>query len=300
MARNSLRKKLADEVKAAYARMNELSGGSLGIVVKAVQHFSETRAPEAAAGMAYYAVFSLFPLLLVLVATGSLALEREQVYEQTIRFVEQALPTSRDLVERNIQQVLQLRGTVGIIGLLGSLWSASGVFAILTRNINLAWPQAEPRNTLEMRLLALGMVIILVILLILSLFSEAALALLPRLQVPVWGDVSIYATPVWAVVSRFVPWLFTFLLFLSLYRWVPNTHVKWSGVLWGALVAAAAWEIAAGVFAWYLHSGLARYRLVYGSLGAVVALMFWIYLSSLITLFGAHLSAAICRESENE
>jgi membrane protein len=82
-------------------------------------------------------------------------------------------------------------------------------------------------------------------------------------------------------------------MFLSLYRWVPNTKVGWSGPLVGAFLAAFAWEVAASVFAWYLGSGLVQYELIYGSLGTVVALMLWIYIGSLITLFGAHLGAAV-------
>ena len=61
----------------------------------------------------------------------------------------------------------------------------------------------------------------------------------------------------------------------------------------GAAVAAVGWELANGAFKWYLTSGLARYQLVYGSLGALIALMLWIYISSIIVLFGAHLSATI-------
>jgi len=86
---------------------------------------------------------------------------------------------------------------------------------------------------------------------------------------------------------------------VSLYRWIPNTEVKWSQAFWGALVATLGWEIATQTFTWYLTSGMARYQLVYGSLGTVVALMFWIYLSSLITFYGAHLSAAVTQHSKN-
>jgi membrane protein len=102
----------------------------------------------------------------------------------------------------------------------------------------------------------------------------------------------------WAIGSTLVPWLFVFLLFLSLYRWVPNEHVSWSAAFWAALVVAAAWQIGARAFAWYVGSGLARYQLVYGSLGAIVALMAWIYLGSWLTFFGAHLGAALTRHQE--
>jgi membrane protein len=111
--------------------------------------------------------------------------------------------------------------------------------------------------------------------------------------VPLLGGIDIYDTFGWAMLTRLVPWLLVFLMFQSLYRWVPRTEVKWSEAFWGALFAATAWEIGKSIFGWFLSSGLASYQLVYGSLGAVVALMLWIYLSSVITLLGAHLSAAI-------
>ena len=84
-------------------------------------------------------------------------------------------------------------------------------------------------------------------------------------------------------------------MFLNLYRWAPHTKVKWSQAMWGAVVATLAWQLAASAFAWFVRSGLAQYQLIYGSLGTVVALMLWIYLCSWITLFGAHLSAAVAQ-----
>jgi membrane protein len=193
-----------DEVKTIYRRANDLSGGSLGILRETFQRFNEARASEAAAGMAYYALFSLFPLLLALVAAGSFFLESERAYREVVDLVTQAIPVSRGLIERNIRRVLELRGTVGIVGLIGLLWSATGVFTILANHINRAWPEAEMRSFLEKRLVALGMVGALAGLLVLSLFSTAVLNLLPRLQVPLWGGLSVYETPLWAIISKLV------------------------------------------------------------------------------------------------
>jgi membrane protein len=288
---------VADRIKCYYRWANERTGGALGILRRAIQSFNDARAAQAAASLAYYAIFSLFPLLLALVAAGSFILESEQVYQTVIETVTEALPNSEELIKRNVDQVLKLRGPVGLIGLVSLLWSGTGVFAVLAYNINQAWPRAGSRNLLEKRLIALGMVVVLVILLTLSIASTAATSLLPRLDVPLWGGLSVYDTPLWSIVSGAIPWLFTFLLFVSLYRWIPNTEVKWSQAFWGALVATLGWEIATQAFTWYLTSGTARYQLVYGSLGTVVALMFWIYLSSLITLFGAHVSAALASRS---
>lgn len=285
------------KAEALYRRANDLSGGTLAIVRHAFSSFGEAQAAGAAASVAYYALFSLFPLLLALAAAGSFVLEDEQAYQETIELVSNAIPVSQELIRQNVRSVLQSRGAVGFVGLLGLVWSATGVFTNLARNINRAWSQAEQLGFLRGRLVALAMVGVLAALLILSVLSTAARDLLPRLHVPLWGSVSAYESVLWPLLSGFVPWLFSFGMFLALYRWVPNTAVPWPAALWGAGVAALLWEVAKRGFAWYLDAGLARYSLVYGSLGAVVALMFWLYLSAWITFFGAHLAAAVaCSE----
>jgi membrane protein len=291
------KKRCKDRIQAVYRRADQVSGGVLGIVKETVEGFGDARGSEAAAGMAYYTLFSLFPLLLALVAAGSYFLDRQSVFQQVVDLVATAFPISQDLIEQNLQQVLALRGAVGLTGLGVALWSASGAFALLTRNINRAWTTAPPRGFLESRLVALAMVGTLAVLLVISLLTSTALNILSRLEVPLLNIQSLYGTPLWTVLSNLVPWLFTFLLFLALYRWVPNAEVKWSAAFWAALVVAVAWGLAANTFAWYIGSGLARYRIVYGSLGTVVALLFWIYVSGWIIIFGAHMSAAIARHA---
>jgi membrane protein len=261
---------------------------------RAIQTFTDNRAIEAAASIAYYALFSLFPLLILIIAFGTTILRNEQTVNLILDYTATVLPTAQDLVKGNIEQVLALRGTVGVFAAFGLLWSATSVFNTLARNINLAWHGAKQRNFFKSRLVALGMFFTLAALPILSLISTTLFSLLPWLDFneQAWGG-SIYDTFLWEVSTRLIPWFFIFVMFLGLYRWVPNTEVRWSEAIWGAFVAASGWEIAKFGFTWFLSSGLARYQLVYGSLGTVVALMLWIYLSSVVILFGAHLSGAV-------
>ena len=107
------------------------------------------------------------------------------------------------------------------------------------------------------------------------------------------ANVPFYDLSLWRLVSAVASWLTVFMLFFALYRWVPTTFVRWRAAFWAAMFATISWQIATAGFAWYLTSGFGSYQLVYGSLGAVVAWLFLIYLISMITLFGAHLSAAI-------
>jgi len=284
---------LADAVQIAIRWISSFVGRSLKVLWNALGSFTNARGPEAAAGLAYYAFFSLFPLLLSVVVAGSFILESEQAHLRVVEFVIEAFPVSRGVIESNLRRVLELRGPVGLVGLIGLTWSASSVFTTLVRNINLAWSEAEPRNVFQERLAAFGIVGILTVPLLLSFLSSTILSLLAGLRVPLWEGVAVYDTALWAIASDFLPWLVTFLVFLSLYRWVPNTAVKWSAAMRGAVVATFLWEVAARAFAWYLGSGLVHYEFIYGSLGTVVTLMLWIYISGWIALFGAHLSAAI-------
>jgi len=183
------------------------------------------------------------------------------------------------------------------MGMIGLLWSATSFFTTLAYHIDRAWVESELRGYLRRRLQALIMVSILAGLFVLSLIATASLDILRHFSQSLWGGFSIVEDPLWPLLSGFLPFLFIFFMLLGLYRWVPNTGVRLSEAIIAALAASIGMEVTTSAFSWYLHSGMVRYQLIYGSLGAVVALMLWIYLNSLITLFGAHLSAAIAQQT---
>lgn len=282
-------------IKSNYRRADQLSRGSLGILVYAVRSFTEANAAQAAASIAYYALFSLFPLLIFLVTIASSFLQGEQVIQQILGFVAATLPPAEELIAQNIERILTQRGTMNLIAGVGLLWAATGVFAGLTRNINKAWHTARPSNFLRSRLVGLIIVALLFVMLMLSLLSTTLFNLLPSVDVTgsLWDQISLYETFTWQLASRLVPWFFTFVLCLGVYRWIPTIKVGWLEVSIGAALVATAGEITKAGFTWYVSSGLAQYDLVYGSLGTIIVVMLSIYIGSIILLFGAHLSAAI-------
>jgi membrane protein len=277
-------------------KIDHRTGGLLRIIKLAVERFNEGEVPEAAASIAYYAFFSLFPLLLVLISIGSFALESETVQEEIFQVIFEIVPVPADFIQTAIEQVLAQRGAVGVVGLIGLLWSASSAFTVLVKHINQAWPKASSRRPLIRRVLGLGMTLILVVLFALWFASNTVLDMAPRFVVSYGVSADIFNTFGWRLLASFVPFLIIVFLFMGLYWRVPNQSVRWTSALWGALVAALGWELAATIFNWYVSSDLARFTLVYGSLGAIVAFMIWIYISGLIALFGAYLTAAIERD----
>jgi membrane protein len=280
---------ISRQLRKFYEKTNQFSGNRLDILKTTFATFTDTHASQAAASLAYYAIFSLFPLLLVLVAGGSYVLDREEAYVIVTRLVQNALPVSTQIINENLSQVVEARDAVGIIGLLALLWSASGFFTVLALNINLAWPGAVQRSFLAKRLVGLGMIAGLVLLFILSVIMEGMTNLIPFSATDIASNADL---DLWRMFSSLGSWLTIFLMYLALYRWVPTVPVRWEASLWSALTASLAWKLVTSGFSWYLQS-FGRYQLVYGSLGTIVAWLFLIFIMSLITLFGAHLSAAI-------
>jgi membrane protein len=117
--------------------------------------------------------------------------------------------------------------------------------------------------------------------------------LVSELSLPFLGNLSFADLQAWTLIASLFSWVIPFVLFLGLYRWVPNTKVTWQAALFSAMVITLLLRFTSNGFNWYLSSGLTNYELVYGSLSAIVILLFWIYINSLIIFFGANLCAAI-------
>ena len=277
-------------VKDFYENINHISGDRLRILQTAIQTFTEKQAGQASAGLAYYTFFSIFPLMLAFIAGGSYFLDSHQVFNTVTQFIQQALPISRQVINENLEEILQERGAAGIVSFLILLWSASGMFTNLAYNINLAWPRARRRNFLQNRLVGLWMIVGLIGLIALSIALSWLSARLPFID---FENDSPSGLLVLRIISALGSWLMIFLVFLTLYRWIPTLRVRWRSTFWAALIASLAWKGVTTGFSWYLGSSFGQYQLVYGSLGAIVAFLFLIYIISWITLFGAHLSAAI-------
>ncbi len=272
--------------------MDDFSGGSVEILRVAIQRFTAERGPEASAGMAYYTLFSIFPLLLVLIVIGSYFVDRTVVQNQILNILQGVIPGIEEVIIGNIEQVLQLRGAVTFFALISLTWSATSVFNILAKNINRAFPKAAVPDFLKNRLMGFFVILLLVILMLLSFGVSTLSGLIPAIKVP-FNEMYLHETFVWQIGAFLVPLGFNFLMFWALYYWVPTVKVNRKASILGALIVAVAWELVNNAFTWYLSSGFSQYQLVYGSLGMIVALLFWLYLTATIMLMGAHLTASI-------
>ncbi|MFO8037497.1 MAG: YihY/virulence factor BrkB family protein [Anaerolineales bacterium] len=260
---------------------------------RAVHNFQRQEASRAAAGMTYYFLFSLSPLLIVMVTVASYFVAGTQVNTQIKNLMTSVIPVSQSIVERNIQRIMEVRNSIGVIGSIGFLWSASNAFSILVDNINRAWPETERRSFVQKRLLGLTMVGVIIVLLILLMLSSTVFDLIDKIDLSFTHNPQIAELNLVSLIADAISWVSPFLFFLSLYLLLPRTRVNLIAGLISAIFITCIWKGASFGFNWYLSSGLARYQFVYGSLSAIVVLLFWIYLSSLIIFFGAHLCKSL-------
>lgn len=280
-------------LRKLYLVLNKYSGGALGVLRHCLTNFSIARAPEASAALSYYAIFSIFPILLVIVTVASFFVEQEVVRFQLLDIITQVMPISTVTVNEYIDAVLQARGAVTLFALLSLLWSASNVFDRTILNINRAFPQGQRPGFFQSRAMALAMLLALFVLFVLSLGIDALIEVVPALDFKIMGT-PLTQTTLWGWLAILLPLLMKFLLFLGVYTWVPRSvHLHPRARVVGSLVAAVLWDLVTYLLTWSIASGFTDYKLVYGSLGSIIALLFWLYLSAYILFFGAHLVNAI-------
>lgn len=239
------------------------------------------------AALAYQGLFSLFPLLLFLIFLGSQVLTSINVRARLDAFLLEVIPSSDsfNFLQRIIDQTIDLRGSLGLIGILGLLWTSSALFTNLSSSLNVIWGSPW-RSVLRRRLLAVGAVLILGTLFLLAIVLSA-LPALPFLN---------SSHPLLRALDLGLGFGLEVLLFWLVYRWLPTARVRSRTALAGAVLAGVLWEAAQAAFRWYLTSGLANYGALYGTLASVIALTLWAYVTGLILFLGAEFAAALQRE----
>ncbi|GAG39080.1 unnamed protein product [marine sediment metagenome] len=180
--------------------------------------------------------------------------------------------------------------SLSIVGLLGLALSASALFGAIRTSLNIAWDIETSRHFVKQKLLDLGMVAGVGVFFLLSIGTTALLRTTQEASSDILGPLSSNTAVFWRTIPYLMPAIFSFGAFMVLYRFVPNAPIKVGDVWPGALIAAIFFEIIKNGFSFYL-ANFGRYDVIYGSLGAVVALLFWMYLSAVVLLFGAEVAS---------
>jgi len=278
--------KLWQQALISVHRLNECTHGWLGMLTGTAREVLKPNSAITAAAIAYFALFSLFPLILLSISIASFnfgLLMDQQFIVQELEFIAPALG---QLLGKNIDEIIRARGPVTGIALVGLIWSASTIFYTLTQTLNGIWGNKLNRPVWKRRGLAIIFVLTFVgPALFLASFASSLIAnlrtWLPDQFIPIGGALSIV-----------VAILLDIALFMAIYIMLPHGASTWREILPGAIGAGLLWELAKKAFLFFVSTYISISNLVYGSVAAIFAFLVWAYLSGLIFLFGAFLSVA--------
>lgn len=268
------------------SHLNQRTHGWLGIVAGAVKETLNPDSAITAAAIAYFALFSLFPLMLLSISIASFTLgplTDQQLIVQKLEFIAPALG---QLLGQNIDEIIKARGPVSGVALIGLLWSASTIFYTLTQTLSDIWGKKRSRSIWKRR----GVSILFVMTFVGPALFLASFASSMMANLRTWLPHPIL--PIASGLSFVVAILLDVTLFMVLYRMLPHGASTWREILPGAVGAGVLWELAKKAFLFFVSTYLSASNLVYGSIAAMIAFLAWAYLSGLIFLFGAILSVA--------
>jgi membrane protein len=251
------------------------------------------------ASLAYYALFSLFPLTLLAVAVfGFLLGDDPATRERILATIDPGSPGARAMLEetlKSMQEHHSARGIGAVVGFVTLVFGASGVFGELDTSFNKIWRvPVKPMPLMKAivaevkdKALSFLLVVFACVLLLASLATSTALTALGDSTESVLGHVPLFAWA-WKLAELAVGFAFLTLVFAAMFRVLPRTRVAWRDVFPGAIMTAILFTVLKLLLAWYLgHVG--SYA-AYGAVGGVLALLTWIYVSSLVIFFGAEIT----------
>jgi membrane protein len=267
-------------------QFDQRTHGWLGVLVGAAQQALKPDSAITAAAIAYFAIFSLFPLTLLSIGIASFSLGPLMDQHLVVQKLEFIAPALGQLLGKNIDEIIRARGPVTIVALGSLIWSASTMFFVLTGTLNEIWGIKRSRPVWKRRGLAILFVLAFVgPILFLASFADSVITnlvtWLPAPIIQIVGGASL----VLAI-------LLNVALFMVLYLMLPHATSSWREILPGALGAGLLWELAKKAFLLFISTYISFSNLIYGSVAAIIAILTWAYLSSLIFLFGAYVSAA--------
>ena len=258
------------------------------------------------ATIAYYAIFSLPALLVIIVATAGMIFGEKAVNGQIYTQVSRVMGADTGA---QIQSIVEKAGHshnsvwAAILGIITLLFGATGVFAQLQQSLNLIWEvKAKPAKTqksiwlfVRTRLFSFGLIISTGFLLLISLVVDSALAAVSNYLRSVWPTGTV---PIFHAIDIILSLGMICVLFALMFKWLPDVKTKWKYIWSGAFLTAALFTL--GRYGMGLYFGKAQPESTYGAAGSVVLILLWVSYSSMILFFGAEFTRATTLYYEGE
>lgn len=247
------------------------------------------------AQLAYFFLLSLFPFLLFLITLiAYLPLTQEDVLGTISEF---APGESVAIIEESLNQIIeQKNGGLLSFGVIATLWSASNGINSIVRAFNRAYGVEETRSFFASRLMAIFLTIAMVFIIVLALLLPVFGREIGLLISSHFGLSTEFLT-LWNTLRWFLSAIILFIVFTALYFFAPNKHLHIKDGIPGAFAATIGWILVSLAFSYYVGN-IANYSATYGSIGGIIVLMIWFYLSGMILIFGGELNAMLYKRKK--
>ena len=265
------------------------------VVIRAtIRRFSDEEGMHLAAGLAFYAFLSLFPLALLIISVFGFFFDPEEVTSWLIDLFGEQTPVSEDFLRDTVEAAAAVRGPIGILGLLGLILSSTLVFGAVMRSINRAWGLmgTGSRRFLRRKLWEFALLVGVASLFLLAVGATTFLEILGERPFPGTEFRLAADNAFWRFFVGLIPLGATAGILLLLYKFIPATEVRWRDVWLPSLLGAAAFKLTNNLLGWYIRS-VGYYNAVYGPLTSVIILLLWIYVGANILIFGAALCSVL-------
>lgn len=260
-----------------------------------LQHIQKSDVTALGAQLAFFFLLSLFPLLIFMVTLlPYLNLPEDQIFQ----FLRNYAPADvYALIESTLTEVLQNRnGGLLSLGLLGTIWSASNGVNAIVKSLNKSYGLEETRPFFIVRGLSVVFTILIIVLFVIALVLPVFGEQIGILLFSFLGLDEMFLL-VWNSIRFTIPPLIIFVVLTALYWLVPNEKLYLKSVIPGGIFAALGWILVSLGFSFYV-SNFANYTATYGSLGAIIVLMMWLYFSGTILMIGGQINAVMQERKE--
>lgn len=253
------------------------------------RRFVEDNTADLAATLAYYFLLSLFPLVIFLFAVlPYLGLTQQEL----LPFLSRYLPGEvMLLIQQNLGSVFTKSGGLLSLGIIATLWPASNAINALMRTLNRAYHVKETRSFVVIRILAMILTLAMIFAIAMTLAVNVVSAALVRTLFQHIGISDKFAD-MWSVVSTLTTFVVIITIFAFLYSLGPNMKLKLGEVMVGAVIAGTCWQAASYAFSFYVRY-FGHYATTYGTLGGIIILMLWFYITALTIIAGGQINAIL-------
>jgi membrane protein len=247
-----------------------------------------------AASIAYYALLSFFPFLLLIFSMLGSITDDDNDRIAVLTFVFRYFPTQLDFVNAQLLAFRETRVQLGVAGALALIWASLGVFGAVTSGVNEAWGVEKQRSFWKHRMVSFLMLVaaggVMIVALLLVGAIKAAETSSFGVMLTRFGWLAVFQTLT-------ADYLATVLLILGVglvYYFIPNAKTRFRDVWVGAALTGVLWRVAFDWFSWYISRNKSM-TMIHGSIAAVVVFLLWIYVSSIILMYGVEFTAAYAR-----